>query len=370
MKKIIPLFLLALLPLAARAADDWYYSCDFYFYDVARCRYEYARETVDNGDGVTQTVTTGTPLGTKEILRVAIVQDGRSAEEQAAGDPISIDIAGNLVCASEAVTAAWMNLEWSEGAAQVGKGTYVEMKDGLPAVYPINDVYTLSGSFSTSLSTTSPVYAYVVTLDTRSPQLDDACPGGAGEYIASRYALARAPAAITNPPGGGTSVGGGAYTFYCFDPLVLDTCFFPAGMELTDDGTVVDTWKSAEITDATVLTVDGKEYDRAALEVLLTPTLASATFVEPATGASLAATTEAVKTLQIQASSTDLVYYTLYTATSLTGEWTTFDALLEEKDVDKAAEKEYTRFRIDGESKTITIPVYDDATRFYQFRMN
>lgn len=377
MKKIIPLFLLALVPLAASAA--WEYDCIFNFKTTDLIRYSYTAAA----DGTI----IGEPLVQNEIIRVVLVRDATSTTSDEI--PFKIDIAGQLVPAEgvDASQMAWMQLNWlcpdpekaivDETTGEVTK-IWVDFTDDMLPVGETqgmpcgdggsddDDEYTFNVGYPETfpaLTGSGDFYAYLVALDTR----DHGKCIGAPVRVA-RYAVTKVPKKITTKP-----VIGAAHKF-SFKASDSGTASVP-GLALTEteDGTIVtDTWVAAAPITSLTVEIDGTQQTltRAELEDYLSPEIASATFVELAAGASLTSTTEAVKTLQIQASSTDLVCYTLYTATSLTGEWTTFDALRAEKDVDTVVKKEYTRFRIDGESKTITIPVYDDATRFYQLRMD
>lgn len=374
MKKIIPLFLLALLPLSASAA--WNYGCTLYFLDSDQHRPRYNYANADDGGEAT---IAGDVLAENELIRVVLVRDVRTDKSTA---PFAINILGELVPAEGLAleNMAWQTLSWYDNgtpasgtAIPVGKVAGMPVGDGGT---PSDQVFQFDTSYTGAAlagNATDAVYAYVVAMDTRhydaaSESLKcDGVTSGVSLLKTSRYAVTKLPKPITSSPASG------ATHVFLFCGNDFGDVLVP-GLVLDADGTVADTdmWTDACLPasmdvivsngngNETTATLSGED-----LEDYFSPTVASAVFNSTASGTALQLQAAPQKTAQ------DVAYYTLYTADSLSGEWKTFDDfLVEEKKVDNAGKKKYTRLRIDGNS-LIDVPVFDDEnTRFYQFRMN
>lgn len=363
MKKIIPLFLLALLPLAARA-----YDCVIWVNKNAPIRYSYAANDASE--------IVGEIAFANEVVRVAIVCDTR---EDTSTLPFSIDLAGNLIPA-DGLTAAsmgWMELNLGSGYNTETPVTVnpiaTDAKTGATIGVPKGIAGSAEGAYSFEAiseqefegATTKNVFAYLVVLDTCDAvaRANNACSGQptrVGGYAVRQFT----PAISTTPLMGW-------HRYYINSTAETDTTKWVPGFARDDSGAVVDTWKSSVIDETlTALTVDGKTYTpnnpdpELDLFRFLMPQISSTPFDSGADTASLAETADSGKVFRFYASSPDIVYYTLYSGTSLA------DRSSWEKVVDTADEKKYTKFRIDGNS-LFEIPVSDtDKTRFYQFRMN
>lgn len=306
----------------------------------------------------------GTPLIQNEIIRVAIVRDVREDKTEL---PFTIDAVGQLVPAAglSSEYMGWMGMNWVvNGHSKAGSAIPVGEKNGLPEsdggnASDDNQLFSFNAGYSpeSPLEGNGDVYAYLVVLDTRYSVSGQLCCSGDSTRVA-RYAVRKMEQAITNEPAIGSD-----YTFLIAASTASSFALLP-GLEIADDGTITDSWMDAE--QPASLVIDGEEVtDREVIEKYLSPTVASTEFM---------AGTDTAKSLKFKLSSTDMVCYTLYTATSLTGTWTTFDELRIQKGLDTENKKVYTRFRIDGNSDVpteLTIPVFsDDTTRFYRFEMD
>ena len=322
--------------IARGASSKEYYKAQFTFVSAFPVCYQYA---MSNG----QYDPSGSePITRQEVFRVALAYESIEAHEvrEEKGEiPFVIDIAGQLVQKAEDVSGVtWCTLQDPTN----GEGMYKLVGDvpGLP-LYTYNNGDWTFGEFSAytrELFETQIGYAaymYLVVLDTRDSS--GVCAGEPKRVV--RYAVrscGEVDSTSTFPNIGLFSVGFvmGGYT-----------AIYPPGYTL-DTG---NAWCIAN--PITSLTVNGEVLSGEALDDYLSPQI----------GGMKANADE----LTLKLSSTDEIFYTLYTAPTLNGPWQTFEAFLGEKSVDEETKKRYTRFRIDG-GTMLTVPTFGESSRFYR----
>lgn len=305
------------------------------------------------------------PLVENEIFRVCIVRDKRGAAVNEQTVPaVTIDAAGQLVLGENAISAKWMTLRWVPfGEATPISAAYACVGDvaGAPSCKLwVNEAITAYGFdvFTTEdlpqaddgTISASAVYMYLVAMDTRKGTGE--CEGLPMHVKAYAMALCRgkkdSTAAEASP----------------FTPRAWEVgATTNTGITVCWPGTHLS-WQPAAAITSLKITQEGEE-------VVLTGEALAAYLKPSVSGFARTVDETGQPCCTLTAAAPDVHYYTLYTKASLNdAEWTSFADFIaaNEKILDKTLGKQYTRFRIDGESP-LTIPVIEgENTRFYLLR--
>ena len=100
--------------------------------------------------------------------------------------------------------------------------------------------------------------------------------------------------------------------------------------------------------------------DPAAIEAALKPAIAGMTLAQEGGTPTLSLTLS-------PAQAPDITTYTLETTDALDGTWVPFDTFLQEKGLANSDAMHYTKWRIKEEG-VVSIPIFDDTTRFYRLK--
>lgn len=376
MKRFLSLLLLTLFACYTQVASaTYYYHGRFFFRSGTDSKgkaytpvcYAYAI------DGAATTADVNDPLRKNEVFRALLVRDTRvvtlttppSVAIDAAGQIVKLkfsetDENGEETEVEYAVDAKWMNIRYQAvGETDYIYADYITVGDvaGVPHNVTAEDdawdeygfeVYTeadLEGD-------TGNVYLYLVAFDTRmgtdvcegEPKHVQAyamtlCPGQTNGADDEKYPAQASP---NTPREWNVGVNSPILIYWPGCHIPWQAAAEVATLEVTQEGAQV-TLEGDAVTD------------------YLTPNVEAFAQTTNEDG-------DAV--LSLSATAPDVLYYTLYTKSSLAdSEWRRFeDDDFVKNLLDETERKQYTRFRIDGESP-LTIPVIEgETTRFYLLR--